>query len=259
MTTQHSLKLPDPLYKVKLVNDDTGRYYSVEADGRNYRFEGVTSILNHIPKPWLGPWMKKAALENVRKKLLSYGSDPVILEPDLIEEIIKAGKAEPDKIKDTAGDFGTRAHKIFNDLIIARNTAGAVVHIPDEFMDCVAGFNDWLNKTGIEVVAGEVPIANIFHQYGGSLDAVGVRDGLCGILDWKTSNQFSTSFALQVAAYGVGLFHTYKIMPKWAIIVKFDKEKPKYEIKEVKDLDVAFVAFLRVKEMKEALELEHYL
>ena len=65
-------------------------------------------------------------------------------------------------------------------------------------------FEQWRNDSGIELdPAGDQFVWSDSFEYAGAMDAVGVDQdtGELVAIDFKTSNQVSSTYALQLAAY----------------------------------------------------------
>lgn len=252
-----------PKFNVALAIVGKQHFYDVSFTGEPEetfaRFPGVTGFLDSLPKPWLVNWAKKEALNTVRTALLrrvELNVDrKVDITEDWIERLLKEASARPAKIKDDAADLGTRIHAHI-DLIIHGKEPQTM---EDDIQPAITAFKDWWKGSGIELVLGDTKVASLVHKYGGSLDALGRRNGDFIILDWKSSNFFSESFALQVAAYARAFEESYGINVQEAIIVRFNKKLPvEFEFKKVRDIEKSFQAFLKAKELKEHLEFDHF-
>jgi len=249
-----------PKYRVDLVVEGKAHLYDVTAENVTVRYPGVTGFLSVINKPALVPWAKKEALSSVESALLKRldGKDitKIILNKPWIETVIKEAKKRPDQIKNQAADLGTQAHA-FIDLIIHGKEPDSV---PEAIEGPVQSFRDWWMKSGIELVAGDTKVASIEHGYGGSLDALGRRNGKLIILDWKTSSGIWTEYALQVAAYAQAFRETFALPVEEAIIVRFGKKPPiDFEAKELFDINHSLQAFLAAKSLKESLDKPHFM
>jgi hypothetical protein len=258
MTTNQDLL--QPKYHVDLVIEGKSHLYDVSSEGECARYPSVTGFLSVINKPALVPWAKREALASVESALLKRldGKNlaKIILNKPWIETILKEAKKRPEQIKDEAADLGTKAHA-FIDLIIHGREPESV---PEAIEGPVQSFRDWWMKSGIELVAGDTKVASVEHGYGGSLDALGRRNGKLIILDWKTSSGIWTEYALQVAAYAQAFRETYGLPVEEAVIVRFGKKPPiDFEAKELLDPNLSFQAFLAAKALKEALDKPHYM
>ncbi|MCG3204827.1 MAG: hypothetical protein KCHDKBKB_01544 [Elusimicrobia bacterium] len=249
-----------PKYRVDLIIQGKQHLYDVSSHDVAVRYPSVTGFLSVINKPALVPWAKKEALASVESALIKRldGKDiaKIILNKPWIETILKEAKKRPDQIKDQAADLGTQAHA-FIDLIIHGKEPESV---PEAIEGPVQSFRDWWMKSGIELVMGDTKVASVEHGFGGSLDALGRRNGKLIILDWKTSSGIWTEYALQVAAYAQAFRETFGLPVEEAIIVRFGKKPPiDFEAKELFDLNLSFQAFLAAKSLKEALDKPHFM
>lgn len=249
-----------PHYDVNLIVEGKAHLYDVVAAGEAARYPSVTGFLGIISKPALVPWAKREALALVEsalvKRLDGKRCAQVILNQAWISNVLADAKKRPDQIKDDAAALGTRAHA-FIDLIIHGREPEA---IPPEIEAPVKAFKDWWKGSGIELVMGDTKVASRIHGYGGSLDALGRRNGRFIILDWKTSSGIYAEYALQVAAYAQAFTETYGLPCSDAVIVRFGKKLPiEFEVKELADVKRSLEAFLAAKTLKEALEKPQFI
>ena len=253
--TKSSIKLPEPKYLVETAHTEDEHYYKVGTE----LYPGVTSFLDIIggsKTQALMGWAKKQSLlvfQNALTELLKGKEDgKVDMSLDWIEATRKSAWARPKKIKDAAADLGTRVHEY-----IDAHIKGQELPVLDEDMKIPVGnFFSWLKETGIEIVSGDVKIANREEQYGGAADAIGwKKDKGFGIIDWKTSNQINQEYALQAGgAYAEGMERTYGITMTWAEIVRFDKLKPIVEHATVRSLSECYEGFLTSKRLTEIMK-----
>lgn len=255
-----NFEIPSPIYKVDLVVKDKSHFYDVTYNDVIVRYPGVTGFLSVINKPALVPWAKREALALVEdalfKRLNGKKSARVMLNKSWISDVLSDAKKRPDVIKEEAADLGSQAHA-FIDLIIHGKEPEK---IPDEITTPVNAFKDWWKSSGIELIMGDTKVASRIYGYGGSLDALGQRNGHLVIMDWKTSNGIYSEYALQVAAYAQAFLETYGMECKEAIVVRFSKKEPvEFEKKEVADLKRSFDAFLAAKNLKESFVQSHFI
>ena len=137
---------------------------------------------------------------------------------------------------------------------------GEEPEIPKELNDLVSRFEGWLDETKTEFMMGEMPVASLQYEYGGSFDAVGRRGDEIILFDWKTSNSVYPEHALQLGAYAQALYETFGWGCDRAMIVRFSKTPPYlFEVHEVFDLERSLKAFLDAKSLKESLEKPQFL
>lgn len=247
------------LYDVKLAVVGKSHFYDVTlSDGQAYRFAGVTGHLQILNKPALVGWAKKESLLLVQSALTEQINSDIKITPEWIDDLIKRAKKRPDNIKDAAADLGTRVHE-FIDLIIHGKEPKDLKDIPPDLDAPVTAFKTWWKNSGIELVMGDTKVASLIYEFGGSLDALGRRNGSYIILDWKTSNAIYSEYSLQVSAYAQAFAETYGIFVQEAIICRFGKKLPiDFETRKVGDIDRSFRAFLAAKELSELMRFEHF-
>lgn len=247
--------LPSPAYRVELIKEKNKHIYEVNINDASVRYPGVTGYLDVINKPALVPWAKGEALSSVSAALYKH-SGQVISGQEWIDGIIKEAKVKPDQIRDDAADLGTRVHA-FVDLIVKGQEP---TETPAEIAGPVQAFRDWWKNAGIEVVAGDTKIASVLHGYGGSLDAVGKKDGKYILIDLKTSSGCYPEYALQVAAYAQALYETHGILCEKGMILRLGKKPPfEFEVKMLSDIGKSFAAFIFAKNLKDELDRKQYI
>lgn len=248
-----------PNFRVELIAENRAHFYDVyerEGGEKIHRFPGVTGFLHVINKPALIPWAQKETLLLVEQALLKKlgSSDIISIDQEWISDLMKEAKKKPDQIKGDAAAKGTDIHAIIDQLI-----HGKTVVYPDDYAPAVMSFQKWWKESGIELVMGDTKVASLIHGYGGSLDALGRREGQYIILDWKTSNRVWPEMALQVSAYAQAFYETFGIFVQEGIIVRFGKKLPiDFEARKIGDLERSFQAFLAAKALKQSLDLPQF-
>jgi hypothetical protein len=120
-----------------------------------------------------------------------------------------------------------------------------------------------VNKSHFKIEAAEVQVFSEIYGYAGTMDAVATRrnpDGSRSLvaLDWKTSNMIHMEYAWQVAAYAKALEEMTGEKVTSALVVRFEKEAPVYEVRKVKDIDAAFKAFLACLSIYKAITQQSF-
>jgi hypothetical protein len=258
MTTEMATKL-EPKYAVTLEKVKRSHFYKVVGAGPERTYPGVTGILSMIggekTQKLIG-WAKKEALGSVRRELLAFGADPVLMEPYTVEGIIERARKKPVDVLEAAADYGTRLHDHCDRVI-----KGLPVSPEDDLINSVLAFQDWFKSSGLRVILGDTAVASLDHGFGGKFDFLALdQDGRLVIGDFKTSSGIREDYALQVAAYGVATGETYGLgeMPR-GLIVRFDKATPTFETRWVRDMEGCFDAFLAAKTLQEKIRGELYL
>ena len=100
----------------RVDSGQNGRHYRVE--GFSELFPSVTNVLGVISKPALVPWARNVALQSVRETLTEYMQmETSVIDAEWVASVIERAKKKPDQVRDEAGDFGTQAHLLIEQII----------------------------------------------------------------------------------------------------------------------------------------------
>lgn len=223
-------------FRVELVPVRSSHMYRI--DNSATLSPGVTTILNVINKPYLVPWAAKEAAKRIQAYLLQHAVDRPLTADEIVELVEEGRQAHVEK-KEAAADVGTRAHRAVNEIIEGREPV-----LTDDIRPCVEAFQSWQAKSGIVMKVGDTKVASKIYGFGGSLDALGSKDGKLILIDFKTSNHWNDEFAFQVAAYCHAFTETFGAVVQEAMILKLGKTEPTFEVKRVKDILGSFGVFL---------------
>lgn len=243
---------PVPLYGVEIKTNGKGHYYSTSRQPDEW-YPGVTTVLGMIAKPALIPWAAKEASNKIKAYLKKHAVNRS-LTGDEIDKLVEEGRtAHVDRVT-KAADLGTRAHKAIDDIIEGRKPV-----ITDDIKPPVEAFKNFVKENKLEIIKGDTKIASIQNRFGGSLDALGWKDGRFIIVDFKTSNGCYKEYAFQVAAYSKAFSETYGLdyLPE-ALILRVGKEKAEFEYKNVRKIGECFSQFLAAKTLWEGSKNEFY-
>ena len=246
---------------LRRVTQNYSRYYEVNGQP-NLLFPSVTSVLNVLDKPGLSFWSVKQALGAATNEVITSqekaGSRP--LTEAEVQTAIDRGSLASKKVLAAAGDFGTRAHDVIDQLIAG--VRGDKLSIDEDVKQVVKNFWDYWVESGVTLdPRGDTMVYSPRYGYAGALDALALSpDGKLMVCDWKTSNAVYESHIMQVAAYAKAVEENLlsagcppdQAKVHRACVVRFEKGKPGYEVHEVENIDAAFAAF------KAALYLFHY-
>ena len=134
----------------RVDSGQNGRHYRVE--GFSELFPSVTNVLGVISKPALVPWTRNVALQSVRETLTEYMQmETSVIDADWVASVIDRAKKKPDQVRDEAGDFGTQAH-----LLIEQIINGLEPDIPPEMQIVVDNFFGWRKESGLEISLTEL-------------------------------------------------------------------------------------------------------
>ncbi|MBT9167258.1 MAG: 14.7 kDa ribonuclease H-like protein [Syntrophomonadaceae bacterium] len=209
-----------------------GRYYPVggllglNLDGSEPTAPSVTTIINVKSKPFLIPWVKKEAREEIISVLLDSEAKKALFEAqgrEDIEKIIKHCLDSHQRKLQLAIDEGSFFHNAVESFykawhdgnplnITAKDEAKYTEFIFDNYSDIYPNIRSMLTlffgklrSEGYEVVLSEHVVANDVDGmlYAGTEDAILRRksDGKYGVGDWKTSTSLSFDAYMQTEAY----------------------------------------------------------
>lgn len=152
-----------------------GHFYSI--DGKKW-YESVTSVLRIYPKG------------------------------DKFYEWVARNGYNADKIKQAAGNVGTRTHKAIEELVQC-GTDPSTLHGkyqlgPEEYMALV-GFSKWRAARNPEILHQELQVISHRLEVGGTVDLVCRLDNETVVVDFKTSRHVGPTFWLQLHAYAYAL------------------------------------------------------
>ena len=204
MTTTNTLpgiqfRPPYNKAEVKLVTRGRGSWYTING----IKHQRVTTVLNKaIPKPGLVPWARIEALASVRKTLLAdFDDNPTSNWGTFVDQVIEKARAAPDQVKDTAADWGTRAHVCIAAMLRGQDWKVVPEWTPD-LAPALDGFLAWQAQEGITVLDVERTVWDSRLAVAGTCDGIGRdRQGNLVVWDNKTGRAIYPEMALQVSAY----------------------------------------------------------
>ncbi|KAF2076423.1 hypothetical protein CYY_002280 [Polysphondylium violaceum] len=245
----------------RYVTKENHRYYKIPGADRD--FPSVTTVLGIVHKPSLFNWQINSFTQSVVESLQtlpqiiqSLTAATTIDSPpkppkseEVIKQIINESKARTKKVVDTSVNIGVTAHAVIDDNVLKpkgeKIKKEAIKAMPAEVQPIVSAFDLWRAKAGLTFERKDSFVYSLSHRYAGAVDAVARHDdGHLIAIDWKTSNGFYGTQALQVSAYCKALEEMFGEPIKEAWIVKFDKTNPDFETKRVHDIEESFEAFL---------------
>lgn len=238
-----------PRFEVEKIVKNNAHFYRLKKGEKEKLTKSVTGYLGVVNKPAIVAWKVNKALGQVSDELADLGPTPFLAEPAAIAALIARARNRPEKILAEAADIGNKAHAYFDKAIKGEE----LVDIPDEIENCVLAFHDWFDSSDIEVIQGDTPVGSWKHEFGGSYDAIGIKNGNYGVIDFKSSNAIWPEMDLQVGAYALASSELYGKKFVWGLIVRFGKTTPDYETRFT-DVTRAGSAFLKAKGLKDYLD-----
>lgn len=212
-------------------------------DFQGQLFTGVTTILNVLNKPFLVPWAAKMVAEDLKPK---WEEVKKITKKADWDKLVDASKGASTRKADKAKDIGHQVHAWIEGYITNQE-----LELPEDqqVVDCIRQFLKWNKERKPEWLASEAIVASMNHRFAGTVDALCILDGKMTVLDFKTSNQISDDYALQLAGYQIAL-EEMGIQIEQRSIVRIPKDgKPVEEWIVDTPLDFDKETFLRCREI----------
>lgn len=209
---------------------------------------GVTTITGLLDKPFLVPWAAKM----VWQALTGKHGEVVKMTAEQYEVFILEAKSAHRRKATEAKDSGTLAHDFIEKWIDSKIIGGAFAEeLTDEkALNAVNEFKKWEVAHQVTWLASELVVGSQIHEFGGKLDALAIVDGVPSVIDFKTSNQISKDYFLQLAAYELAL-EEMGIKVWQRIILRIPKDGTAFEALVVPTpLDLDRQAFLALRQVQ---------
>jgi hypothetical protein len=184
------------------VGWDRARFYKV--DGKEW--PSVTTILDVINKPALGPWYAKEERRHFETALLELASThQTITGEQLLDAVINAvnGVKAADKTKQKAATIGTALHAAIEWHLRHQlgEDPGKEPTLPDESAWAFEAWKDWAKSVDLVPLMIERVVYCEYCGFAGTLDLYAKVKGALTVLDWKTGRAVYGEAFLQNAAY----------------------------------------------------------
>jgi len=181
---------------------DRARFYTIK--GRQY--PSVTTVLDIIAKPALGPWYAKEERRYFEAAMLEILSRPGARDPEYVLSAVAeavTGVKAADRAKQQAASIGTAIHAGIEWTLRTQlgEDAGAEPRLPDAAAWAVESWKDWAKSVALEPLAIEHTVYCEICGYAGTLDLYARVEGVLTVLDWKSGKAIYPEAFLQNAAY----------------------------------------------------------
>jgi hypothetical protein len=187
------------------------RFYTIEGQ----RLPSVTTILDIIAKPALGPWYAKEERRYFETAMLEVLSRPGARDPEFVLAAVAqavTGVKAADREKQKAAAIGTAVHAGIEWELRRQlgEDAGPALHLPEAAAWAVESWKDWARSVNLEPLAIERTVYCLECGYAGTLDLYARVKGVPTVLDWKSGKAiypeaFLQNLAYRHAATGAGL------------------------------------------------------
>jgi hypothetical protein len=178
------------------------RFYTIEGQ----RLPSVTTILDIIAKPALGPWYAKEERRYFETAMLEVLSRPGARDPEFVlAAVAKAvtGVKAADREKQKAAAIGTAVHAGIEWQLRRQlgEDPGPAPRLPDVAAWGVESWKDWARSVDLAPLAIERTVYCLECGYAGTLDLYARVKGVLTVLDWKSGKAIYPEAFLQNLAY----------------------------------------------------------
>jgi hypothetical protein len=230
-------------------------YYRFDEEGNRVNIDGVTTILDIVNKPFLKPWAAKVAIEYVKAQMLLPDGSFKQFYTEEFMAMLEEAKGQHKVHLDKAADIGHIAHESLEKTIqyAIDNTGGVVLELkaipsddtPQHEMarSCMNAAWDWMKAHNVRWTATERKVYSKEYDFSGTEDGLCIVDSCtnlkcCGdrvfrnrvsVGDFKSSNQLSETYPLQVAAYQFAEIEEFgePLTDRW--VLRLGKERGEVE------------------------------
>ena len=185
---------------------DRARFYWIH--GR--QLPSVTTVLEVIAKPALGPWYAKEERRQLETALLEVLVQPGPADREaykafVLEQLAAAitGVKAADRARERAATIGTAVHAGIEWHLRTQlgEDAGPEPLLPEAAAWAVESWKDWAKSVALEPLALERVVYCEDCGYAGTMDLYARVKGIPTILDWKTGRAIYPEALLQNVAY----------------------------------------------------------
>jgi len=166
----------------------------------------VTTVLEIIAKPALGPWYAKEERRHFETAMLDVLSRAGARDPEYVLAAVAeavTGVKAADREKQKARTIGTALHAGIEWQLRTRlgEDAGEEPRLPDAAAWALESWKDWAAEVRLEPIAIERTVACLRCGYAGTLDLYARVSGVLTVLDWKSGKAIYPEAFLQNVAY----------------------------------------------------------
>src|SRR5437879_3824708 len=178
------------------------RFYTIQGQ----QLPSVTSVLDIIAKPALGPWYAKEERRYFETAMLEVLSRPGARDPEYVLAAVAeavTGVKAADKERQRAATIGTAVHAGIEWHLrrALGDDAGPEPQLPDAAAWALESWKDWAANVKLEPLAIERTVYCLECGYAGTLDLYARVKGVPSVLDWKTGRAIYPEAFLQNVAY----------------------------------------------------------
>lgn len=231
------------------AHDEKGHHYRNTKTGKIV--DSVTTQ-NIIEKPHLVPWSAGLAVQYFIERMDLYDRKQSI-DSESNAQLIKDCKLAFRAVRDNAGDIGTIAHDVIERYLnnwIETGTRPEMLAFLDGAMDskvwaACRATETLFQDPDIQPIATELLVGSDKIDGAGTLDFLLLIKGKLWVWDWKTSNQVSDHYAIQVATYAGFFKEMTDLEIEGATIVHLSKDYAKVRLYDIPYINRAYAVFKR--------------
>jgi hypothetical protein len=181
---------------------DRARFYSIAGQP----LPSVTTILEVIAKPALGPWYAKEERRYFETAMLEVLTQSGARDPEYVLAAVAAavtGVKAAERETQKARAIGTAVHAGIEWQLRTRagEDAGPEPRLPDAAAWALESWKDWARSVRLEPLAIERVVYCGACGYAGTLDLYARVGGVLTVLDWKSGKAIYPEALLQNVAY----------------------------------------------------------
>ncbi len=181
---------------------DRARFYRIH--GRE--LPSVTTILDVIAKPALGPWYAREERRFFEAAMLEVLARPGARDPEYVLSAVVAavsGVKAADRERQKAVTVGTAIHAGIEWHLRTRlgEDAGPEPRLPEAAIWAVESWKDWARSVELQPLAIERAVYCELCGYAGTLDLYARVTGVLSVIDWKSGKAIYPEAFLQNVAY----------------------------------------------------------
>jgi len=169
---------------------DRARFYTIGGQ----HWPSVTTILDIVAKPALGPWYAKEERRYFEAAMLDVLSKPGARDPEYVLAAVAeavSGVKAADRAKQQAATIGTAMHAGIEWAVRTQlgEDAGPEPRLPDAAAWAVESWKDWAKSVALEPLGIERTVYCEVCGYAGTLDLYARVSGVLTVLDWKSGKR----------------------------------------------------------------------
>ena len=178
------------------------RFYTI----RGRQLPSVTTILDVIAKPALGPWYAKEERRYFEAAMLEVLTRPGARDPEYVLSAVAdavTGVKAADRQRQKAAAIGTAVHAGIEWDLRTRlgEDAGPEPRLPEAAVWAVESWKDWAKSVELKPLAIERTVYCDLCGYAGTLDLYARLSGISTVIDWKSGKAIYPEAFLQNVAY----------------------------------------------------------